>query len=295
MSLQTKSKEAVIKIATVIGGGGVRLHVREWGRADAPPILFVHGWSQHHLAWRRQWESALADEFRLVAVDLRGHGMSEAPAEVEAYTDGDLWAEDIAAIIEQCGLVQPVLASWSFGGFVISDYLRIYGDSAIAGVNYVGWGVVMGNTEEELRFVGRGFHDFYQGAISEDMPTAIAAMRGFVHACLGGPIDQEDLETLIACNVMVPRFTRLALTLRKAIDFTPVIAALDIPILATYGRRDTVALPVAGDHIVAVCRRATSSFYEAAGHAPFLEYPDRFNRELAAFARRARAEQDLRG
>ena len=127
------------------------------------------------------------------------------------------------------------------------------------------------------------------------MPTAIAAMRGFVHACLGGPIDQEDLETLIACNVMVPRFTRLALTLRKAIDFTPVIAALDIPILATYGMRDTVALPVAGDHIVAVCRRATSSFYEAAGHAPFLEYPDRFNRELAAFARRARAEQDLRG
>jgi len=241
------------------------------------------------LAWRHQFEGALADDFRLVAVDLRGHGMSEAPTEVAAYTDGDLWAADIAAIIEQRGLVRPVLTSWSFGGFAISDYLRVHGDAAVAGINYVGWGVVMGNTEEELRFVGRGFHDFYQGAISEDMPTAIAAMRGFVHACLGKPIAQEDLETLIACNVMVPRFTRWAITLRQAIDFTPVIAQLSVPVLATYGMRDTVALPIAAAHIVAVCKRATSSLYEEAGHAPFLEDPGRFNRELAAFARHAQA------
>jgi non-heme chloroperoxidase len=280
-----------MEIATVIGGGGTRLHVREWGRTDAPPILFVHGWSQHHLAWRHQVESRLAEEFRLVTVDLRGHGMSEAPINVEAYTNGDLWAADVAAIIEQRGLVQPVLVSWSFGGFVISDYLRVHGDAAIAGVNYVGWGVVMGNTKEELRFVGRGFHDFYQGAISEDMPTAIAAMRGFVHACLGKPVSQEDLETLIACNVMVPRFTRWACSLRKAIDFTPVIAKLSVPVLATYGTHDTIALPIAGEHIVKVCRRATGSFYEGAGHAPFLEDPERFNRELAAFARQAQAER----
>ena len=278
-----------MEIGTVIGGGGTRLHVREWGHRDAPPILFVHGWSQHHLAWRHQFESSLADEFRLVAVDLRGHGMSEAPTDVEAYTSGDLWAADIASIIHQCGLVQPVLVSWSFGGFVISDYLRVYGDVSIAGINYVGWGVIMGNTEEELRFVGRGFHDYYQGAISEDQPTAIAAMRGFVHACLGRPVSQEDVETLIAFNVMVPRFTRLACTLRKAIDFTPVIAGLDVPILATYGTKDTVALPIAGEHIVASCKHATCSFYEGAGHAPFLEDPERFNRELAEFARKAHA------
>src|SRR5438105_15228080 len=132
---------AAMKIATVIGGGGTRLHVREWGRPDAPPILFVHGWSQHHLAWRHQVEGPLADEFRLVTVDLRGHGMSEAPTDVDAYTNGDLWAADIAAIIEQRGPVQPVLVSWSFGGFVISDYLGFHGDSAIAGLHSAGWRV----------------------------------------------------------------------------------------------------------------------------------------------------------
>ena len=56
---------------TVAGGGGLGLHVREWGRADGPPILLIHGWSQNHLCWAKQYGSALADEFRLVAFDLR--------------------------------------------------------------------------------------------------------------------------------------------------------------------------------------------------------------------------------
>ena len=89
--------------------------MREWGQADGPPILFIHGWSQNHLCWAKQYESALADEFRLVAYDLRGHGMSEAPLEPEHYTDGELWADDVAAIIDQLGLDRPVLVGWSYG------------------------------------------------------------------------------------------------------------------------------------------------------------------------------------
>jgi len=160
-----------MEVATVTGGGGTPIHVREWGPKGAPFILLVHGWSQHHLCWRRQFESDLANEFRLVAIDLRGHGMSGKPPKVEDYNDGDLWAEDVKAVIDQRGLDNVVLVSWSFGGFVISDYIRVYGPRKIAAINYVGWGVVMGNTKQELRFVGRGFHDWYQGAISEDQPT----------------------------------------------------------------------------------------------------------------------------
>jgi pimeloyl-ACP methyl ester carboxylesterase len=102
------------------------------------------------------------------------------------------------------------------------------------------------------------------------------------------------METAIAFNVMVPRVARLGCTLRKAIDFTPVIAKLDVPVLATYGTRDTIALPIAGEHIVATCKHAAGSFYEGAGHAPFIEEPERFNRELAAFARKAHAERRAR-
>ena len=100
-----------MKTHTVRGGSGLRLHVREWGKADGPPILFIHGLSQNHLCWAKQYESALADEFRLVACDLRGHGMSEAPLELEHYTDSQLWADDVAAIIEELALDRPVLVA----------------------------------------------------------------------------------------------------------------------------------------------------------------------------------------
>ena len=51
-----------------------------------------------------------------MAYDLRGHGMSEAPLEPEHYADGRLWADDVAAIIQQLVLDRPVLVGWSYGG-----------------------------------------------------------------------------------------------------------------------------------------------------------------------------------
>src|SRR5688500_1648100 len=108
---------------TVHGGGRLQLHVREWGQPDGQPILVIRGWAQNHLCWIKQCQSPLADEFRLGAFDLRGHGMSEAPIEPEHYTDGRLWADDLAAVIDQLRLDRVVLVGWSYGPFVIADYI----------------------------------------------------------------------------------------------------------------------------------------------------------------------------
>ena len=61
---------------TVEGGAGLRLHVRDFGPAGAPAILLIHGWSQHHLCWSKQFGSDLASTFRIVAgiaASTRGH------------------------------------------------------------------------------------------------------------------------------------------------------------------------------------------------------------------------------
>ena len=168
-----------MKIHTVRGGGGLRLHVREWGKADGPPILFIHGWSQNHLCWAKQYESALADEFRLVAYDLRGHGMSEAPLEPEHYTDGELWADDVAAIIDELRLDRPVLVGWSYGAFVICDYVRAYGQDRIAAIDFVEGAVKLGEAAFGT-LIGPGFLDHFADATADDLPTNIRAMRSFV-------------------------------------------------------------------------------------------------------------------
>jgi non-heme chloroperoxidase len=268
----------------VRGGGGLRLHVREWGRADGPPILFIHGWSQCHLAWSRQYESALADEFRLVAYDLRGHGMSEAPLAPEHYTDAGLWADDVAAIIDELGLDGVVLVGWSYGSFVICDYVRAHGQERIASVNFVEGAVKL--TEAAFgTLIGPGFLDHVPGATADDLPTNIRAMRSFVRACLVKPVSDDDLETAVCWNVVVPARVRAGLVAR-AIDCDDVLRTLEVPLLATHGLADTVVLPAMAEHVLATCPRAEASWYEGVGHAPHLEEPERFNRELAELTRR---------
>ena len=69
------------------------------------------------LAWSRQLDSELARDHRLVAMDLRGHGLSEKPR--DAYGDSRLWADDVRAVIDALNLDRPVLCGWSHGPLVI--------------------------------------------------------------------------------------------------------------------------------------------------------------------------------
>jgi non-heme chloroperoxidase len=274
-----------MEVHEVQGGGGLRLHVREWGEADGPPILFIHGWSQNHLCWEKQYESALAEEFRLVAYDLRGHGMSEAPLGAEHYTDGELWADDVAAIIDAVGIDRAVLVGWSYGAFVISDYVRAHGEDRVAAINFVEGAVKLGETAFGT-LIGPGFLDHFVGATADDLPTNIAAMRSFVKTCASRPLSAEDFETALSWNIVVPAEIRASLAARE-IDCDDVLRALAVPLLVTQGRTDTVVLPAMAEHILATCSTAEASWYDDIAHLPHLEEPARFNHELAELTRRA--------
>ena len=140
----------------VRGGGGLRLNVREWGNRDDPSLLFIHGWSQSQLCWARQTSGPLAQRFHLVTFDNRGHGMSEKPLDVGGYVDAQLWADDVAAVIEHTALERPVLVASSYGGFIVCDYLRAYGAQTVAGINLAGAAVMM---TPRFDHIGPGFLD----------------------------------------------------------------------------------------------------------------------------------------
>jgi non-heme chloroperoxidase len=291
MAVARQQRAGRREIHEVRGGGGLRLHVREWGKADGPPILFIHGWSQNHLCWGKQYESALADEFRLVAYDLRGHGMSEAPLAPEHYAEGELWADDVAAIMEQLQLDRPVLVGWSYGAFVICDYVRKYGQGQIAAIDFVEGAAKLGEAAFGT-LIGPGFLDHFVGATADDLPTNIAAMRAFVKVCASKPLSPDDFETALAWNIVVPARIRANLGARE-LDYDDVLRDLEVPLVVTQGRVDTVVLPAMAEHIVATCPTAEASWYDGIGHLPHLQEPDRFNRELAELTRRVRTASAL--
>jgi non-heme chloroperoxidase len=274
-----------MKIHTVKGAAGVNLHVREYGNPTGIPILLIHGWSQSHLCWSKQYESTLKDDARIVALDLRGHGMSDAPAQIDQYTDGDKWADDIVAVIDELALDRPILVGWSYGGYIISDYVRRQGQGKISGINFVAAAVVLGSKAFGT-LLGPGFLENAPGACQDDLPTNIAAIRRFLRACIVKPISHDDFEEILAFNMVVNPKVRAAMAQRE-LDYASLLEGITLPVLVTHGRSDTVVLPAMADYILKHCKTAEASWFDGVGHAPFLEDPIRFNTELKQFAKNA--------
>ncbi len=93
---------------------GARLHVVELGRADAPPVLLVHGWPQHWWSWRSLMP-LLADRFRVLALDLRGFGWSEPTK--RGYRKEQL-ADDVAGVLDALAIERVNLVGHDWGGVV---------------------------------------------------------------------------------------------------------------------------------------------------------------------------------
>lgn len=265
---------------SVVSPDGVRLAAREWGRADGPGILFIHGISQSQLSFLRQTRSALAKDFRLVSFDLRGHGESAKPTTRELYTEARAWADDVRAVIEAAQLKKPVLVGWSFGARVIAHYLSVHGEAAIAGVNFVGGRAVF-DAATAMRGPGA---EFLSGMQSANLETNIQAASDFVGACFAKPLDEAQFRFMLALNVVVPPEVREA-ALASPVDLNAVLANAAVPALISHGRQDQVVLPATAEYTARLMKNARLSWYDDAGHAPFYENAQRFNDELAAFVR----------
>lgn len=266
------------------GGGGITLHAREWGNPDGPGILFIHGWSQCDMCWDAQVRGPLAAGCRMVTFDNRGHGMSEKPLDRDAYTDERLWADDVAAVIEQTRLERPVLVAWSYGGFIVADYIRAQGDGGIAGIDLVGGAVLL--RPPSFDHLGPGMLDNAQDACVPDLRANVGAIRRFLRSCTARPLAEELWSTALCWNMVVPAEIRGALISRK-IDDTDVLSRLSVPVMVTHGRDDAIVLPSMAEHVLGHCKTAVASWYDGVGHMPFIEDAPRFNGDLVAFVDRA--------
>ncbi len=260
---------------------GTRIHVREAGAADGTPLVFIHGWSQSGLCWQPQLSSSLAERYRLLAMDLRGHGMSEAPGGAGGYGDSAVWAADLRAVIAGLALTRPVAVVWSYGGLVAMDYVPQQGRAALGGSGFVGATGASG-TEDTADYIGPAFLEHAPRMMAADQAVRIAATRGFLAASTVQPLGREAFETALAYNAEVRPEVKKALSKRR-VDHRPALTGLDLPVLVVHGEQDQVVLPAIGRTIAETAPRATGRFYPDVGHCPFAEQPDQFNDDLAEF------------
>ncbi len=100
----------------------LRFAAREWGNADAPVLLCLHGTSMQSSAWTALG-NALSDQWRVIALDMRGHGRSDKPESGYELTD---YAADVSAVLDALGVDRASLIGSSLGTQVAIEVAARY-------------------------------------------------------------------------------------------------------------------------------------------------------------------------
>jgi non-heme chloroperoxidase len=268
-----------MKTHTIAGGGGVHLHVVETGNPNGRPILFLHGVSQCGLQWSRQLNSSLAKDHRLVALDMRGHGLSDKPR--DAYGDSKLWAEDVNAVIQSLKLDHPVLSGWSYGPLVFFDYIRHCGEERIGGLHLVG-GVTKLGREDAMAVLTPEFLSLVPQFFSTDAEASVGGMRGLLRLCFAQEPSEADVYLMLGYNVSVPPYVRQGL-LSRSINNDDLLPKIRKPVLITHGALDKIVKTAAVDQHKAAMPHAQVHLIDNAGHGAFWDDAPAFNDRLHAF------------
>ena len=268
----------------ITGGGGIRLHLVETGNPKGRPIVFIHGASQCWLTWSRQLSSDLADSYRLVAMDMRGHGLSDKPR--EGYGDSRLWADDVKATIQTLDLDHPILSGWSYGPLVILDYIRHYGEDGIGGINLVGAVTKLG-TDEAMSVLTPEFLALVPGFFAADVQESVGSLESLLRLCFSADLPAQDLYQMLGFSVSVPPYVRQGL-FSRSFDNDDLLPKLRTPVLITHGADDAVVRPAAVAQHKAGMAHAEVHLMAGVGHACFWDDAGAFNRRLRAFVEAAR-------
>ena len=103
---------------------GFQLALYEAGPENGYPIVLVHGWPEMAYSWKNQISPLVAAGYRVIAIDLRGFGRSDAPKDVSHYGIAQI-VSDIEAVLDNIGVKQAVLIGHDWGGIIVWHAARM--------------------------------------------------------------------------------------------------------------------------------------------------------------------------
>ena len=253
---------------------GIDIDWRERGQGDA--ILFVHGFPLNSAMWEAQL-AELPRGWRGIAPDLRGFGATTEGTE-DAYTM-ELFARDLAALLDHLEIERAVVCGLSMGGYIAFEFWRLFRERVRA---LVLCDTRSGPDTEEGR---RARYRLAERVRAEGVQAVVDAMLPKMTA-LSTRITQPGVPEAIRAMMRETPPRTLIRTLQgmaQRADAEPVLRTIDVPALVVFGAEDTITSRGQIEMLARGIRGARLEAIEAAGHVPNMEQSDVFNRALAAF------------
>lgn len=271
---------ATFQSSSLVTSDGVRLHVIEagQGKPGQPVIAFVPGWSMPASIWAKQIE-ALSATHKVVALDPRGQGESEIPT--GGYTT-ERRAEDLHDLVSRYRPV--VLVTWSLGSLEALQYVHKRGESNLRALVIVDSSV--GETSAALSAPSPPKPSpaprlSFQDELRLDRPKAVEA---FLRAIFRTPQPDQTIATLRDAALRMPLEASLSIFPGNRIPrerWRATVNAFRNPLLYAV----TPQFAAQARRLKAKRPATRVEIFETAGHALFIDEPERFKAVLIDFLR----------
>ncbi len=254
-------------------------------RGDGEPVLFIHGNSSCKEVFGEQFSSPLLSGYRLVAIDLPGHGESEdAPDPQASYSFGG-YADMAGQVIAALGLGRPAVFGWSLGGHVGME--MIGRNLPVARLMTAGSPPVSPDVPclmQAFNIDPNAENLTAKPAFSDDDALAYATHTSGVN----GVVDPHLLAMVKRTDGRSRALMFQSVATGQPLNEIEIVGQSDVPLAIVNGAEDPF---IKHEYFDALAYRALWGGkpvrLAGAAHAPFLQNPDAFNRLLAEFLKAA--------
>jgi pimeloyl-ACP methyl ester carboxylesterase len=265
---------------------GVKVHYTDEGRRDGRVIVLVHGFAASVHAWR-PWTERLSDTYRVVSIDLPGHGLTETPQGYRASLEGN--AQLVDALATHLSLERFILAGNSMGGAVSLSYAmthpeKLDGLVLVCAAGWPGNGEARGGPPGAFALLGNDVGRFFLKLVNPRLVVP-DGLRSAYH------------DTTLVTETVIDRYTDLAmaeghrdvlLTQRSQPEppWTPqTFSRISTPTLVMVGEQDALIPPANSRALAEAIPGAYLVAYPEGGHLPMEQLPDETVQHLETFLR----------
>lgn len=267
-------------MATITADDGVRLDYAESGDPSGRPVVLLAGFKAPATSWRYQLKPLEEAGYRVIALDLRGHGPSDRPA---SGVDMARRGRDVRDVMEGLDLVDAVLVGGSMGGNTIWSYMAQFGADRIGAIVIV---------DQTPRMLGSDEwpHGFY-GYDASNADTYFA--ERIPDTGKGTPLARRGMRLVRLLRAMAGAERELTpgelelLNDHAKADWRRVIAASEVPVLFVAGAESEFWPSTHAAASAALAPHGEWVVLGDDGHAANIEQPKAFNAAMLEFLARA--------
>lgn len=258
--------------------GGLRVHYRDEGLREGPTLVLVHGYSASLHAWE-PWVQSLAGDYRVISLDLPGHGLTRSD---QGYTGG---REGYGAVIDQVttrlGAKHFTLVGNSMGGAVAWGYAIDHPEriDGLVLVDAAGWPSKGDNQALIFKILQRPMGR----ALLKNIDTRPLIRQGLQAAYLDPKLVTPELVDRYVDLARAPGHRDILLSLQTGPRRTAtprLLSGIKAPTLVMFGEQDKLIPAADGQRFAAAIPGATLIVYPKVGHVPMEQIPDRSAADL---------------